>query len=131
MQVDLWSQRILPPSLQQPSDILLLANRSSCNIESLLLELMILHKGGHICYVPNPLLQLEVIQSLQPSILLVDELNCAFIANTIIEGMCLSKPSLQQQLWKTYIQNVIMLQYYNRIERYCSYEEFIANKETK
>ena len=73
---------------------------------------MILHKGGHICYVPNPILQLEVIQSLQPSILLVDEWNCSFIANTIIEGICLSKPSLQQQLWKTYIQNVI-IEYYH------------------
>lgn len=70
------------------------------------MELILLHKGGSVCYVSSPCMKLPALLTVQPSILLVDTIDCAELVSQIETAIATRKPSLQQQLWKSYIQNV-------------------------
>ena len=92
--------------MTKSSDFVLLGDRPLCSIEEQLMELMILNKGGSICYIASPCMKYPAIITVQPSIVFVDAADCFDIVHQIETAIQSKKTSLQQQLWKTYIHNV-------------------------
>lgn len=113
VQCDLWSQRVFSPSLSKPDHYVLLADRPSCSIEQLLLELMVLRKGGRICYLSIPCERHHVISIIKPTIILADSVECEAICDSITHGIHTLVGSQQQHLWKCFIGNVELIDEFN------------------
>ena len=109
-QIQLWGQRIFPPFLHSFSFI---ANRSIDHFEELLLELLIIQKGGCICYIqdelPSPRI-LQVYKIIHPTIQLVNAEDCDTFVDLIFSLVNAQKLVNQKQIWKAYLQMVDLVQ---------------------